>query len=315
MLENSIDKKSKASLSRSVEKDRASRKDTREIPDEPSPSVSPEKKKVGKASRLADESTERTAPPEKPQPRKQPAEYGVGARRVSPALIKSRAEEELGEMEEGKGLHVVGSRPTLASNPSRLELKQKGVPSMQNLRKRQTNEQSPRKEDQVHGLPESSLNMLLHHQQLAGRMLERSKVPRYHQNLQRVSDVYSNANASSISPLRMNRRANPHEGQRKKDRSVLLPELHKSPLLNGRSKGGRLSNMEEDPLTIESLRYHYKAFAGKKKSVEKSLPKSISLVAKVYETPHLDINKRSGEDLRKVLSRKKLEEAYGDFSV
>ena len=115
--------------------------------------------------------------------------------------------------------------------------------------------------------------------------------------------------------MRLNRRANHNEAQRKKDRSVLLPELHKSPLLNGRSKGGRISHMEEDPLTIESLRYHYKAFAGKKKSAEKSLPKSISLVAKVYETPHLDINKRSGEDLRKVLSRKKLEEAYGDFSV
>ena len=179
MLENSIEMKSKASLSRSVEKDRASRKDTREIPDEPSPSVSPEKKKGGKVSRLADESTERSGA-EKQQPRKQQPEYGVGARRVSPALIKTRAEEELGGIEEVKGLHVVGSRPNLASNPSRLELKPKGVPSLQNLRKRATNETSPRKEDHVNGLPDSSLNMLLHHQQLAGRMLERSKVPRYH---------------------------------------------------------------------------------------------------------------------------------------
>lgn len=53
--------------------------------------------------------------------------------------------------------------------------------------------------------------------------------------------------------------------------------------------------------------------SGKKKSIDKPLPKSISLISKVYEggQPN-DANKRSGEDLRKVMSRKKLEDAYGE---
>ena len=54
--------------------------------------------------------------------------------------------------------------------------------------------------------------------------------------------------------------------------------------------------------------------SGKKKSIDKPIPKSISLISKVYEGPQQDPNKRSGEDLRKVMSRKKLEEAYGEQS-
>ena len=58
------------------------------------------------------------------------------------------------------------------------------------------------------------------------------KGQRYQEHMQRISDVYTNANTSSISPVRLNRRAQ-LEAVKKKERSVLLPELQNSPLLNG----------------------------------------------------------------------------------
>ena len=226
-----------------------SRKDTREIPEEIAPPIIPEKKKSFKAPppRATEESSERNSP-EKSLPRKpvhapmplQPPEYSIGGKRVSPALLKSRAEEELDEIEEGKGLQVIGSRPSLGVNASRNELKAKGTAMLsvqqQPLQPRKKNvgplEISPRKDELQKGMPNSSLNMLAHHQQLAGRVLDRNKGHRYHEHLQRISDVYTNANPSSISPVRLNRRAQ-LEAVKKKERSVLLPELQNSPLLNG----------------------------------------------------------------------------------
>lgn len=136
VLDNSLERKrSKGSLSKSLEKDHVSRKDTREVPDEIPPPSGPEKKKSIKAQpRVTEESSERNSP-EKSLSRKpvhapaplQPPEYSIGGKRVSPALLKSRAEEELDEVEEGKGLQVIGSRPNLGVNSSRNELKAKGT--------------------------------------------------------------------------------------------------------------------------------------------------------------------------------------------